>query len=112
MKIGVMSDTHGSLPYFEKALDLLEDCDVIFHIGDVLYHGPRNDLPEGYNPKGVIEKINNLDNIIITRGNCDADVDQMVIKHPIQSPYVLTQFGEIRFLFLFFENFIFSDIFI
>ena len=50
MKIGVMSDTHGSLPYFEKALDLLKDCDVLFHIGDVLYHGPRNDLPEGYNP--------------------------------------------------------------
>ena len=41
MKIGVMSDTHGSLPYFEKALDLLKDCDVLFHIGDVLYHGPR-----------------------------------------------------------------------
>ena len=98
MKIGVMSDTHGSLPYFEKALDLLEDCDVIFHIGDVLYHGPRNDLPEGYNPKGVIEKINNLDNMIIVRGNCDADVDQMVIKHPIQSPYVMSQFGEIRIL--------------
>lgn len=98
MKIGVMSDTHGSLPYFEKALDILKDCDVLFHIGDVLYHGPRNDLPEGYNPKGVIEKINNIDNILIARGNCDADVDQMVIKHPIQSPYVLTQFGEIRFL--------------
>ena len=44
MKIGVMSDTHGSLTYFEKALDLLKDCDVLFHIGDVLYHGPRNDL--------------------------------------------------------------------
>ena len=41
MKIGVMSDTHGSLPYFEKALDLLKDCDVLFHIGDVLYHGPE-----------------------------------------------------------------------
>ena len=83
MKIGVMSDTHGSLPYLEKALDVLSDCDILLHIGDVLYHGPRNDLPEGYNPKAVIEKINNLDNITIVRGNCDADVDQMVIKHPI-----------------------------
>ena len=59
---------------------------MLLHIGDVLYHGPRNDLPEGYNPKAVIEKINNLDNITIVRGNCDADVDQMVIKHPIESP--------------------------
>ena len=98
MKIGVMSDTHGSLPYFEKALDLLKDCDVLFHIGDVLYHGPRNDLPEGYNPKGVIKEINNLDNIIIVRGNCDADVDQMVIKHPIEDGYILTEVGNVTFL--------------
>ena len=96
MKIGVMSDTHGSLTYFEKALDALSDCDVLIHGGDVLYHGPRNDIPEGYNPKGLISKINSLDNIIIARGNCDADVDQMVINHPIQSPYVMSQFGETR----------------
>ena len=80
MKIGVMSDTHGSLTYFEKALDVLSDCDVLIHGGDILYHGPRNDIPEGYNPKGLISKINSLDNIIIARGNCDADVDQMVRK--------------------------------
>lgn len=96
MKIGVMSDTHGSLLYFEKALDALSECDVILHGGDVLYHGPRNDIPEGYNPKGLISKINEVNNIIITRGNCDADVDQMVINHPIQSPYVMSQFGEVR----------------
>ena len=96
MKIGVMSDTHGSLTYFEKALDILSECDVLIHGGDILYHGPRNDIPEGYNPKGLISKINSVDNIIIARGNCDADVDQMVINHPIQSPYVMTQFGETR----------------
>ena len=96
MKIGVMSDTHGSLTYFEKALDVLSDCDVLIHGGDILYHGPRNDIPEGYNPKGLISKINSLDNIIIARVNCDADVDQMVINHPIQSPYVMSQFGETR----------------
>ena len=96
MKIGVMSDTHGSLTYFEKALDILSECDVLIHGGDILYHGPRNDIPEGYNPKGLISKINSLDNIIIARGNCDADVDQMVINHPIQSPYVMSQFGETR----------------
>lgn len=98
MKIGVMSDTHGSLVYFEKALEVLSDCDILLHAGDVLYHGPRNDLPKGYNPKGVISKINELDNILIARGNCDADVDQMVIDHPIQGPYVLSQFGETRIL--------------
>lgn len=96
MKIGVMSDTHGSLLYFEKALNILEECDVILHCGDVLYHGPRNDIPEGYNPKGLISKINEITNILIARGNCDADVDQMVINHPIQSPYVMSQFGEFR----------------
>lgn len=98
MKIGVMSDTHGSLYYFEKAVKALSDCDVILHGGDILYHGPRNDLPKDYNPKGVIEKLNNLDNILLTKGNCEADVDQMVINHPIQSPYVMSQFGEIRIL--------------
>lgn len=98
MKIGVMSDTHGSLLYFDKALDALSECDVILHGGDILYHGPRNDIPEGYDPKGVINKINQLDNILITRGNCDADVDQMVINHPIQGSYVMSQFGEVRII--------------
>lgn len=98
MKIGIMSDTHGSLVYLEKALETLANCDILLHAGDVLYHGPRNDLPTGYNPKGVIAKINDLDNILIARGNCDADVDQMVINHPIQGPYVLSQFGELRIL--------------
>ena len=98
MKIGVLSDTHGSLFYFEKALECLSDCDVLLHGGDVLYHGPRNDLPKDYNPKGLITKLNELDNILIARGNCDADVDQMVINHPIQGPYVLSQFGEVRIL--------------
>ena len=60
MKIGVLSDTHGSLFYFEKALECLSDCDVLLHAGDVLYHGPRNDLPKDYNPKGLIAKLNEL----------------------------------------------------
>lgn len=98
MKIGVMSDTHGSSLYFEKALSILSDCDVLLHGGDILYHGPRNDIPKGYDPKKLIETLNNLQNIIISKGNCDADVDQMVIKHPIQGPYVLSQFGEARIL--------------
>lgn len=96
MKIGVISDTHGSLKYFEKAMDILKDCDYILHGGDVLYHGPRNPLPEGYSPKDLAEKINSLTNILFTSGNCDSDVDQMVINHPIQTPYVFTTIGNLR----------------
>ncbi|WXR61707.1 phosphodiesterase [Peptostreptococcaceae bacterium AGR-M142] len=88
MKIGVLSDTHGSFFYVEKAFDVLSDCDYIIHGGDILYHGPRNPLPKGYDPKSVANKINDLDNLFFTRGNCDSDVDQMVLNHPIQSPYV------------------------
>lgn len=98
MKIGVMSDTHGSLLYLEKALDVLSDCDILLHNGDVLYHGPRNDLPEGYNPKAVVEKINSLNNITIAKGNCDADVDQMVINHTIEAPFVHKKIDNISVL--------------
>lgn len=98
MKIGVMSDTHGSLTYFDKAIEALSDCDILFHGGDVLYHGPRNDLPEGYNPKPMIDKLNNLKDIVIVKGNCEADVDQMVIKHAIQSPYAVCQIDKTRFI--------------
>ncbi|KXZ40222.1 hypothetical protein SAMN05661008_00226 [Alkalithermobacter thermoalcaliphilus JW-YL-7 = DSM 7308] len=96
MKIGVMSDTHGSLKYFEKALDVLKDCDYILHGGDILYHGPRNPLPDGYAPLDLSKKINSLNNIIFTCGNCDSDVDQMVINHPIQTPYVFLQFENLK----------------
>ena len=81
MKIGVISDTHGSLDNTKKALDILKDCDTIFHLGDVLYHGPRNALPEDYNPKDLAVIFKSMDNVIYTRGNCDSDVDQMVIEH-------------------------------
>lgn len=93
MKIGVISDTHGSLYFFEKALEVLKGCDRIIHAGDVLYHGPRNDLPGGYNPKGLAEKINTMSNIYIAKGNCDSDVDQMVINHPLQHPGMLLEFN-------------------
>lgn len=98
MKIGIMSDTHGSLLYFEKALEALNDCDFILHGGDVLYHGPRNPLPEGYNPKELADRLNKVDNILVAKGNCDSDVDQMVIDHPIQTPYLVSQFGKLRTL--------------
>ena len=98
MRIGIISDTHGSLKNFEEALAVLGDCQTIIHGGDVLYHGPRNPLPEDYKPKDLAEKMNAMQNILFVRGNCDADVDQMVIKHPIQSPYILCQLGAQKIL--------------
>lgn len=94
MKIGIISDTHGSLHFFEKALEILKNCDRVIHAGDVLYHGPRNDLPGGYDPKGLAERINMLNDIYIAKGNCDSDVDQMVIKHPFQNPYLFLEFNQ------------------
>ncbi len=59
-------------------------------LGDILYHGPRNDLPQGHNPKGVISLLNPMaDKILACRGNCDAEVDQMVLNFPCQADYVL-----------------------
>lgn len=81
MKIGIISDTHGSIDDFNKAVELLESKGVekIIHLGDVLYHGPRNPLPENYRPKEVAEKLKVRDDIIFIKGNCDSEVDQMVI---------------------------------
>ncbi|MDR1774485.1 MAG: phosphodiesterase [Clostridioides sp.] len=93
MKIGILSDTHGSLAYFSKAMDVLSDCDMYFHAGDVLYNGPRNILPQEYDPKNLVEKINSIENIIFSKGNCDATVDEKVINHPILSPYAFYQIG-------------------
>lgn len=74
MKIGFLSDTHGDYDQTMKALDLLKDCDKVYHLGDVLYHGPRNDLPKGYNPKKLVEVLKGLDYISYIKGNYDSDV--------------------------------------
>lgn len=90
MKIGIMSDTHGSLTAFNKVLEVLGPCDFILHAGDILYHGPRNPLPEGYNPRELAEAINRLDvPFVAAAGNCDAPIDSVLISTPIQSPYSL-----------------------
>ena len=94
MRLGIISDTHGSLYFFEKAMEILEDCDRIIHAGDVLYHGPRNDIPGGDDPKGLSARMNDMKNIYIARGNCDSPVDEMVIKHPFQNPCLLLEFND------------------
>jgi len=93
MKLGIISDTHGSLYFFEKAMEILKDCDRIIHAGDVLYHGPRNEIPGGYDPKGLSQSINQLNNFYIAKGNCDSPVDEMIIKHPFQDPCLLLEFN-------------------
>lgn len=96
MRIGVISDTHGSLTAFERALEHLAGVDLLIHAGDVLYHGPRNPLPEGYNPAGLAEKLKSLTtHHIIVKGNVDADVDDWVLPYPLP-PYALVQDGSRR----------------
>ena len=87
--IGIMSDSHGSLKWFKRAYNLLKDTDLIIHAGDILYHGPRNPLPDEYLPKELSEFINTIpkEKIIFVKGNCDSDVDQMVINHDISKRF-------------------------
>ena len=95
MKYFIASDIHGSYKYAESLFKAFENeqADRILLLGDLLYHGPRNDLPEEYNPKAVIELLNrDKKYILCVRGNCDTEVDQMVLEFPIMADYaVLTQ---------------------
>lgn len=78
MKIMVAADIHGSAYYCEKLLKKYKEeaCDKLLLLGDILYHGPRNDLPEEYNPKKVLAMLNEMKNeILCVRGNCDTEVD-------------------------------------
>lgn len=95
MRIMIVSDIHGSAYYCEKMIKAykLEGADKIIILGDILYHGPRNDLPLDYNPKKVIEKLNEIKNeILCVRGNCDTEVDQMVLDFPILAEYAIVDF--------------------
>ncbi len=91
MKLFIASDIHGSYYYLEKLIGQYkkETYDNIVLLGDILYHGPRNDLPNGYEPKKVINTLNELkDNIICVRGNCDAEVDNMVLGFDVTADYL------------------------
>lgn len=86
MKFFVMTDIHGSSKYLKLAIEKYNklECNKLLLLGDILYHGPRNDLPLEYNPKEVISILNNLkDKIICVKGNCDAEVDEMVLDFPL-----------------------------
>ncbi len=99
MRIGIISDTHGSAIAWEQAMELFRDVELIVHAGDMLYHGPRNPLPAGYEPKKLASLINAAPvPVIIARGNCDADVDQVMVNWPLQSPYAFIQVDGLRLL--------------
>lgn len=92
MKWFIASDLHGSLYYAKKIKEAFEKekADKLLLLGDLLYHGPRNDLTYEYNPKEVITVLNGLkDKIVAVRGNCDAEVDQMVLEFPITADYAM-----------------------
>lgn len=97
MKFMIASDIHGSAYYCEKLLKAYkkEKAERLFLLGDVLYHGPRNDLPREYNPKAVIAMLNEKkEEILCVRGNCDTEVDQMVLEFPILADYAILPVGE------------------
>lgn len=90
MKWMIVSDIHGSYEDLKEVIKIFEEekMDKLLLLGDLLYHGPRNPLPEGYAPMDVAQLLNQYkEKIIAVRGNCDAEVDQMVLEFPIQSDY-------------------------
>lgn len=92
MKLLIASDIHGDIESAEILINVFnkEKCDKIVLLGDILYHGPRNDLPGRYAPKEVISLLNKYkDRILAVRGNCDTEVDQMVLEFPILADYAI-----------------------
>ena len=96
MKWMIASDLHGSAYYCRKMLEAFEreGADRLFLLGDLLYHGPRNDLPREYAPKEGIPLLNEKkEKLLCVRGNCDAEVDQMVLEFPVLADYAVLPVG-------------------
>ena len=97
MKLMIASDIHGSACYCKKMTEAFhrEKADRLLLLGDILYHGPRNDLPKDYAPKEVIAMLNVLkQSIFCVRGNCDTEVDQMVLEFPVLADYCVLSVGD------------------
>ena len=97
MKWMIASDIHGSAYYCRELLAAFEreGAQKLMLLGDVLYHGPRNDLPRDYAPKEVISMLNAIkEKLLCVRGNCDTEVDQMVLEFPVLADYAILVAGE------------------
>ena len=94
MKILIASDIHGSAYWCARLLEEFENegADKLVLLGDLLYHGPRNDFPDDYSPKKVFAMLNAIkDKLVCVRGNCDSEVDQMVLEFPMMADYALLE---------------------
>lgn len=92
MKLMFASDIHGILPGCRNTLEAhrREQADRLILLGDLLYHGPRNGVPEGYQPAAVIDELNSVkEQLLCVRGNCEAEVDQMVLEFPVLAEYMM-----------------------
>lgn len=101
MKLVIASDIHGSAYWCGKLMAEIEReaPDTVVLLGDLLYHGPRNDLPRDYAPKQVLAMLNTLaGRVVAVRGNCDAEVDQMVLDFPMMADYVVIADGGFQML--------------
>jgi hypothetical protein len=100
MRIGVISDTHGGLKCWQEVMNgIFSGVDLVIHAGDIFYHGIRNPQPEGYDTMTLAQEINDFQiPLIMCKGNCDSEVDQLVVDLPIQSPYIFCQFDELKIL--------------
>lgn len=100
MKFVIASDIHGSAYWCAKLVELIEteQPDKILLLGDLLYHGPRNDLPRDYAPKQVIPMLSRYqEKILAVRGNCEAEVDQMVLPFPCMAPFAMLMADGVSF---------------
>ena len=102
MKLLIASDVHGSAFWCRRLMAALEreSPDRLILLGDVLYHGPRNPLPQGYAPQEVAAMLNGIkERIVAVRGNCDSEVDQMVLEFPCLADYAVVLDDGARTLF-------------
>lgn len=102
MKLLIASDIHGSAYWCERLMERVEQekPDKVVLLGDLLYHGPRNDLPKGHDPKRVVTILNAIaKDVLAVRGNCEAEVDQMVLDFPCMADYAVLMDGNRQIYF-------------